>query len=148
MKILSSNYINLNKKNLMMSVSFFNVTKILIDQQISRHFVHYSVCLYHLLPFYATQIINPLLTSMISANNNKVLGFQPIVEILHSLMFLQCIISFVLLLVNSSTLFISKTKQCQCSGESVLWSPCLTVSVQWSPCLTWELCLISESSTD
>ena len=44
MKILSSNYINLNKKNLMMSVSIFNFTKkyFIIDQKISRHFVHYS----------------------------------------------------------------------------------------------------------
>ena len=29
----------------------------IIDQQIARHFVHYSECLSNPLPFYATQII-------------------------------------------------------------------------------------------
>ena len=32
------------------------------DQQLARHFVHYSECLHYPLPFYVTQIINPLLT--------------------------------------------------------------------------------------
>ena len=48
----------------------------IIDQQIEGHFVHYSECLFHPpLPSYATQINNPLLTSMISANPDKELGF-------------------------------------------------------------------------
>ena len=37
----------------------------IIDQQIARHFVHYSECLYQLLPYYAVKIINALLTSRI-----------------------------------------------------------------------------------
>ena len=47
----------------------------LIDQQIARHFVHYSECLYHPLIYYATQIINPFLTLRILANHDKGLGF-------------------------------------------------------------------------
>ena len=43
----------------------------MIDQQKARNFVHYSECLSNPLPFYATQIINPFLTSRISANHNK-----------------------------------------------------------------------------
>ena len=34
----------------------------IIDQEIMRHFVHYSECLYLPLPFSATQIINTFLT--------------------------------------------------------------------------------------
>ena len=45
----------------------------IIDQQLARQFVQYSECLYLL--FYATPIINPFLTSKISANHNKGLGF-------------------------------------------------------------------------
>ena len=51
--------------------------------------MYYSECVYYPLPFYATQIINPFLTSRISANLGK--G-----ESLYSLMFLQCRISFML----------------------------------------------------
>ena len=47
------------------------------------------------LPFYATQIINPFLTSSISVNYDKGLEFQPIGESLYSLISLQCRISFV-----------------------------------------------------
>ena len=43
----------------------------MIDQKILRHFVQYSECLYIPLPFNATQMINPFLTAMISANNDK-----------------------------------------------------------------------------
>ena len=43
----------------------------LIDQQIARHFVHYSECLSHPLLFYATQMINRLLNIRISANHDK-----------------------------------------------------------------------------
>ena len=46
-----------------------------IDQQIARHFVHYNECLYHPLPFYTTQTMNPFLTSSLSANHDKGLGF-------------------------------------------------------------------------
>ena len=46
----------------------------IIDQQIVRNFVHFSECSYHLLPFYTTQMINPFLTSRISANHDKGLG--------------------------------------------------------------------------
>ena len=38
-----------------------------IDQQNPRHIVHYGECLSTPTPFYATQIINPFLTSRISA---------------------------------------------------------------------------------
>ena len=34
---------------------------LLVDQQIAQHFVHYSGCIYHHLPFYAIQIIHPYL---------------------------------------------------------------------------------------
>ena len=44
---------------------------LMIDQQIARHFVHFSKCLYTLLPFCATQLINPFLTAKIIANHNK-----------------------------------------------------------------------------
>ena len=47
----------------------------IIDHQIARHFLHYSECSYHPLPFYATQMITPLLSSRISANQDKGLGF-------------------------------------------------------------------------
>ena len=43
----------------------------IIDQQIARHFVHYIEYPYDPLPFYATQIINPVLTSRISTNHDK-----------------------------------------------------------------------------
>ena len=43
------------------------------DQQISRHFVQFSECLYRSLPFLAIQTIN--LTSRISANHDKGFGF-------------------------------------------------------------------------
>ena len=48
----------------------------IIDEQIARHFVHYSECL-NLPPllFYVTQIINQFLTSWISAYHDKGLGF-------------------------------------------------------------------------
>ena len=45
------------------------------DQQLARPFVHYSECLHHPLPFNATQIINPFLTSRISTNHEKGKGF-------------------------------------------------------------------------
>ena len=41
----------------------------IVDQQIARHFVHHP-------PLYATQIINPFLTSRISANHGKGLEFS------------------------------------------------------------------------
>ena len=47
----------------------------IINQQIARHFVQYSECLYHPLPFYVTPIINSFLTSGITANHDKGLGF-------------------------------------------------------------------------
>ena len=40
-------------------------------QQIEQHLVHFSECLYQEVPFYATQIIKPYLTSRISANHDK-----------------------------------------------------------------------------
>ena len=46
----------------------------IIDQQIARHSVHYSECLYHPLPIYATQMIKHFLTSRISTNHDK--GFE------------------------------------------------------------------------
>ena len=53
----------------------------IIDQQIARHFVQYSECLSHPLPFYATQIINPFPNSRISANHEKgYLGFLAILK--------------------------------------------------------------------
>ena len=58
-------------------------------------FCAYSEFLYNPLPFNTTQIINPLLTSRLSVDPDKGLGFQPIGESLYSLMFLQCIIAFV-----------------------------------------------------
>ena len=72
----------------------------MIDQQIVRHFVHFRECLYHPLPFYATQMIKPFLNSWISANHNKGVVFQPIVKFLYSLMLLQCRISFRLMLLR------------------------------------------------
>ena len=48
----------------------------IIDQQIARHLVSYSICLYQPpLPFYVTQIINPFLASTMSANHDKGLEF-------------------------------------------------------------------------
>ena len=47
----------------------------IIDQQIARHFVHISECIYQPLPLYATQIINLFLTKKKSANHYKGLGF-------------------------------------------------------------------------
>ena len=46
-----------------------------IDQQIARHFKYNGECLYHLLPVYATQIINPFLTSRFWANHDDWLIF-------------------------------------------------------------------------
>ena len=65
----------------------------IIDQQLARHFVQYSEWLTISLPFYATQIIDPFLTLRISANPD--FRFQPFVNSLYTLMFLQCRISFV-----------------------------------------------------
>ena len=48
----------------------------LIDQQIACYFVHYSICLYHPPLFYATQTIDPFLTSRISANHEKGWDFR------------------------------------------------------------------------
>ena len=53
--------------------------KAIKDQQLARHFVNLNECLFHL-PFYGTQIINPFLTSRISGNDDKGLGFKPIVK--------------------------------------------------------------------
>ena len=47
----------------------------IIDQQIARHFVHYSECLSNLTSFYTIQLINPFLISRITANHDKGLGF-------------------------------------------------------------------------
>ena len=41
-------------------------------------------------------MINPFLSSMISANHDKVKGFQPIVKALYPLLFLYCRIFFFL----------------------------------------------------
>ena len=60
----------------------------IIDQQIARHFVHYSNYPNHPLPFYTTNITNPFLTPRISAYHDKGLGFLRIGESLYSLMFL------------------------------------------------------------
>ena len=54
----------------------------IIDQQIARNFVQYSECLSNLLPNYETQIINPFLNSMISANHDKGQEFLPIMKYL------------------------------------------------------------------
>ena len=43
----------------------------IIDQQIARHFVHYSECLSNPPSLYATQMINPFLNSRIKDNHNK-----------------------------------------------------------------------------
>ena len=48
------------------------------------------------LPFCATQIINPFLTSRLSTNHDKGLDLKKIEESLYSLMFLQCRIVFTL----------------------------------------------------
>ena len=48
-----------------------NKRYLIIDQQIARHFVQYSEYLSHSLPFYPTQMINPILNLRISANHNK-----------------------------------------------------------------------------
>ena len=62
--------------------------------------MHYRECLYHLLPFFATQIINPFLTSSFPVNHDKGVGFlkanQLIRESIYLLMFLQCRISFIM----------------------------------------------------
>ena len=42
----------------------------IVDQQIARHFVHYSERLSNPLSFYATQIIKPFHNSRISANHD------------------------------------------------------------------------------
>ena len=47
----------------------------MIDKQIAPHFVHYGEYSYYHLSFYATQMINPFLTSRIWANPDKGLGF-------------------------------------------------------------------------
>ena len=52
----------------------FDKRYFIIDQQLARQFVEYSECLYNHpppLPFYATPIINPFLTSKISAKYDK-----------------------------------------------------------------------------
>ena len=60
----------------LLSIYIFSYNKyIIIDQQIARHFVHYSESLHHPLPFYATQIIYPFLTLRLSANHDKGLEF-------------------------------------------------------------------------
>ena len=82
MKIFLMHYIQFTKR-------YF-----IIDQQIALHFENYSERLLHPLPFDATQITNPFLTSRISANHHKELGFEPIVKSLYPLMFLQFRISF------------------------------------------------------
>ena len=46
----------------------------IVDQQIARHFVHYSECT-NPLPFYLTQMINPFLILRTLANHDKGLGF-------------------------------------------------------------------------
>ena len=48
----------------------------IVEQQLSRYFEHYSECLYHPLPFYATQITNHFLSSRISANHDKVFNLE------------------------------------------------------------------------
>ena len=50
-------------------------------------------------PFYATQIINHFLKSMISANYNEVERIRPIVKSLYPLLFLYCKLSFILIVV-------------------------------------------------
>ena len=47
----------------------------IIEKQIVRDFLQYSEYLSNPLPFYATQFINPLLNSRISANHDKGVGF-------------------------------------------------------------------------
>ena len=43
----------------------------IIDQQITRHFVHYGECLYLPFPIYATKKINSYLTLRISAHHDE-----------------------------------------------------------------------------
>ena len=59
-----------------------------LDQQIAVHFVKKKTDNVFTTPllFYATQIINPLLTLKLSANHDKGLWFYPIRESLYSLM--------------------------------------------------------------
>ena len=59
----------------------------MIDQQIAPFYALQWMSL-TTLTFYATQIISPFLTSRISANHNKGLGFKPVGKSLYSLMFL------------------------------------------------------------
>ena len=74
----------------------------IIDQQIARHFLDSSECLYQPLPVYVNQIIYPFLTSRISANH----GFELVnLIILYSLMFLYSVESLSCTL-SASTNFI------------------------------------------
>ena len=54
----------------------FNKTDSIIENEITRHFLHYTVNVFqnHLL-FHATQITTPILNSILSANHDKGLGF-------------------------------------------------------------------------
>ena len=56
--------------------------KFVIDQQIARHFIHYSECLSIPLPFHTTQIILLFLNSRISTNHDKWYGILDTQEIL------------------------------------------------------------------
>ena len=67
---------NLNKRNLT------------IEKQMVRNFVLFIKCLQTPLPFYATQIINSSLNSMLSANHKKGEEFQPMEKFLYPLLFL------------------------------------------------------------
>ena len=66
------------KLNSLQNISITNINKeayfetyFTIDQQKAQNFVHFSECLYHHLPFHETQIINSVISSMISANHDK-----------------------------------------------------------------------------
>ena len=65
-----------------------------IEKQILPNILLFSKCPFYPLHFYATQMINPFLDSMISANHGKVEGLKPIVKSLYPVLFLYCKISF------------------------------------------------------
>ena len=64
---------NLSKVIYSLHKLYWNKRYFKIDQQIALLFVHYSECFYH--PFFAPQIICPILTSRIKSNHYTGLGF-------------------------------------------------------------------------
>ena len=54
-----------------MSKNIYNTRDYVIDKQKAQHFVQYSEGNFKTLSIYATQIINPILNSKISAKKDK-----------------------------------------------------------------------------